>query len=85
MSKATVWSYKIDAEQIDRLNKPIMDLLKEIVAIAMEVNPPNLSIYRAVIYELGLAAIGAISKGLVQAYNEAMEQFAKKLDIELSP
>jgi len=85
MSKATVWSCKITDEYVARLSKPTMDLLEEIVAIATEVNPPNLGIYRAVIYELGLAAVSVISKSLVQACNEATEQFAKKLATEPSP
>jgi len=85
MSEIISWTYEVTDEYIARLSKPTLELLKEIIAIATEVNPPNLSIYRAVIYELGLAAIGTIGKSLVQACNEAMEEYAKKLGLEPSP
>jgi len=85
MSEIIAWTYRITDEHIARLNKPTTKLLSEIITIAREVDPPNLSVYRAVIYELGLVAISVISDGLVQACAESTKQLAKKLGLEPSP
>jgi len=85
MPKITTWTYKMTYEHAERLSKPTVELLNEIVAIAAEVNPPNPAIHRAVIYELGLAAVGVISRSLFQICDEAMKQFAKELGTEPSP
>jgi len=85
MSKVRVWTYQMTNEHMARLSKPIIELLREIAAIAIEVNPPNLEVCRGVVYEIGLMAINAISGSIVQASSVAAERLAKKLGLEPSP
>jgi len=85
MPEIIAWTYRITDEHIARLGKPTTKLLEEIVTIAMEMDPPSLEIYRAVIYELSLIAISVISDGIVQTSSEATKQLTKKLGLEPSP
>jgi len=85
MSEIIAWTYRITDEHIARLSKPTTKLLEEIVTIAMEMDPPSLGTYRAMIYELSLIAISVISDNIVQASSEGAELLAKKLGLEPSP
>jgi len=85
MSKIRVWTYEMTDKHIAQLSKSTTKLLKEITAIAAEVDPPNLEVYRGVVYEIGLMAINIISGSIVQTSSEAAKQLAKKLGLEPSP
>jgi len=82
MPELQLWTYRLNDTQAERLSNATSKLLDTITEIALEVNPPDVEIYRAVIYEITLEAISVISEYLPTAIDQSIREVVKKLGLE---